>query len=226
VLDGEIAVFDEELASRFQLLGEPDPPVLCTPPIFIAFDVLQADAEDVRRLSLDRRRAILEEALDGSQLVLPVRRLETDGAHAWATVVRRGLEGFVAKDPKSTYRPGPTRSWIKVKLRHEGVFVVGGIRNVDAFDGVLVGEHIGDEVRFRGVVECGFKARDVIRLLREARIFRRDTSPFTDLRTMRNAVWMEPHLRADVSYAEIIDGRLRAPAWRGLVHDAPTIALR
>src|ERR1051326_8786510 len=35
VLDGEIAVFDEHLVSRFQLLGEPDPAVLCTPPIFI-----------------------------------------------------------------------------------------------------------------------------------------------------------------------------------------------
>jgi len=156
----------------------------------------------------------------------PSAAWETDGAHAWATVERRGLEGFVAKDRASTYRAGPTRSWIKVKLRHERVFVVGGIRNVDAFDGVLVGERVGDELCYRGVVEWGFKARDVIRLLREARIFRRDTSPFTDLRTMRNAVWMEPHLRAEVSYAEIIDGRLRAPAWRGLVHDARTIALR
>jgi len=85
--------------------------------------------------------------------VLPVRRLEPDGAHAWATVERRGLEGFVAKDPASSYRAGPTRSWIKVKLRHERVFVVGGIRIVDAFDGALVGEKVGDELRYRGVVE-------------------------------------------------------------------------
>ena len=26
------------------------------------------------------------------------------------------------KDPESTYRQGPTRSWVNVKLRHEGVF--------------------------------------------------------------------------------------------------------
>jgi hypothetical protein len=44
-------------------------------------------------------------------------------------------------------------------------------------------------------------------------------SPFADLRTMRNAVWMEPRLLAEVSYAELIDGRLRAPAWRGLVYE-------
>jgi hypothetical protein len=43
-----------------------------------------------------------------------------------------------------------------VKVRHEGVFVVGGIRDVNAFDGVLVGERVGDELRYRSVVEWGF----------------------------------------------------------------------
>jgi bifunctional non-homologous end joining protein LigD len=131
---------------------------------------------------------------------------------------RRGLEGFIAKDPASTYRAGPARSWIKVKLRHERVFVGGGIRSVDAFDGVLVGEKVDDELRYRGVVEWGFKARDVLRLMRDARILAQPTSPFADLRTMRNAVWIEPRLLAEVSYAELIDGRLRAPAWRGLIY--------
>jgi ATP-dependent DNA ligase len=141
------------------------------------------------------------------------------GHRAWKTVARRSLEGFVGKDPVSTYRAGPARSWIKVKLRHERVFVVGGIRNVDAFDAVLIGEKVDGELRYRGVVEWGFKARDVLRLMRDARIFAQSTSPFADLRTMRNAVWMEPRLLAEVSYAELIDGRLRAPSWRGLVYD-------
>src|SRR5262245_38497927 len=63
VLDGEVAVFDEQLVSRFELIGDPDPPILCTPPMLIAFDVLQVGRQDVRRLPLERRRAILEEAL-------------------------------------------------------------------------------------------------------------------------------------------------------------------
>jgi len=89
-------------------------------------------------------------------------RLEPDGAAAWATVERRGLEGFVAKDPESTYRQGPTRSWIKVKLRREGVFVVGGISDVDAFDGALVGERVSGELMYRGVVEWGFRAEPAL----------------------------------------------------------------
>jgi ATP-dependent DNA ligase len=87
----------------------------------------------------------LEDQLDGHTMVLPRRRLPDDGAKAWAIVEERGYEGMIAKDPRSTYRSGSTRSWMKVKVRHEGVFVIGGIRDVNAFDGVLVGERVGDE---------------------------------------------------------------------------------
>ena len=59
-------MFDENLVSRFQFLGDPDPAVLCTPPpIFIVFDVLQAESHDVRRLPLERRRQVpLNDAAD------------------------------------------------------------------------------------------------------------------------------------------------------------------
>lgn len=188
VLDGEVAVFDEQLVSRFHLLNDPDLGVLCTPPMYMAFDVLQVGREDLRGQPLARRRRILEDAIAGSEMVLPVRRLDGPGARAWKMVQRRGLEGFVAKDPASTYRQGPTRSWVKVKLRHEGVFVVGGIRDVDAFDGVLVGERVGDDLRYRGVVEWGFAAADMLELVREARYGRQPVSPFVDPPRMRGAV--------------------------------------
>jgi len=68
-------------------------------------------------------------------------------------------------------------------------------------------------------VEWGFKAHDVMRLMREARFCAQRTSPFADLRTMRHALSMGPRLRAAVSYSGIIDGRLRAPSWCGLVVD-------
>jgi bifunctional non-homologous end joining protein LigD len=39
VLDGELAVFDEQLPSRFEWLRDPDDAVVATPPVLIAFDV-------------------------------------------------------------------------------------------------------------------------------------------------------------------------------------------
>ena len=80
---------------------------------------------------------------------------------------------------------------------------MGGIRDVDAFDGVLVGERMGDALHFRGIVEWGFHASDVLEVLREARHAPQRLSPFMDLPRMSGAVWLTP--------------RLRAPSWRGLL---------
>lgn len=217
VLDGEVAVFDEKLVSRFHLLNDDSSGVIATPPVFIVFDVLQAGARDFRSQPLVERRRVLEDLIDDVDFVMPCRRLPENGSEAWDIVLERGYEGMVAKDSRSTYRGGPSRAWMKVKIRHETVFHVGGIRDANAFDGVLVGEKIDDTLHYRGVVEWGFRAGDVLELLRATRIFRASTSPFADLRSMRGAVWLDPYLRAEISYAEVIEGRLRAPSWRRLI---------
>lgn len=56
VLDGELAVFDERLVSRFDLLAEPDPEVPTTAPVYIAFDVVHACGRDLRGRPLAARR--------------------------------------------------------------------------------------------------------------------------------------------------------------------------
>jgi hypothetical protein len=93
----------------------------------------------------------------------------------------------------------------------------GGIRDVDAFDRVLVGEWIAAELHVRGVVEWSLHAADVFALLQEARDPRQRRSPFGDLPRMLSAVWFAPRMRAEVSSAEIVAGTLRAPSWRGFM---------
>jgi ATP-dependent DNA ligase len=41
--------------------------------------------------------------------------------------------------------------------------------------------------------------------------------PRPTYRARATRAWVEPRLRAEVRYAEIIGGRLRAPSWRRLV---------
>jgi hypothetical protein len=82
---------------------------------------------------------------------------------------------------------------------------------------VLVGQRVGDALRYRGVVEWGFRAPDVLALLEHARRWSRPSSPFVDLRPARSVTWVEPQLKVEVSYAELFEGRLRAPSWRGLI---------
>ncbi len=79
----------------------------------MVFDCLQARGKDLRKEPLYVRRNVIEDVLDGQDLLLPVRRLSDDGLKAWKEVVERGYEGLVAEDPQSPYRAGRTLSWLK-----------------------------------------------------------------------------------------------------------------
>jgi bifunctional non-homologous end joining protein LigD len=80
----------------------------------MVLDLLFQDRRDLTGRPLRDRRARLQEVVAGSELVFPVRRLAPDGLEAWALVVERGYEGYVAKDEASVYEGGATRRWSKV----------------------------------------------------------------------------------------------------------------
>jgi len=115
VLDGEVAVYDQKLVSRFDMLTDPDDRIVITPPLFMAFDVLFSRGRDLRERPLSDRRERLERELRGADFVYSVRRLDDDGLQAWAQVLERQFEGLVAKDPESPYLGGRTRLWLKAK---------------------------------------------------------------------------------------------------------------
>ena len=117
MLDGELAIYDQELRSPFNWLREPDPDAVATPPVFMAFDLLHQDGRELTGRPLRDRRARLENVVVGSDRVLPVRRLAKNGFEAWAEVIARDCEGLVAKDESSLYEAGPTRRWLKVKQK-------------------------------------------------------------------------------------------------------------
>jgi hypothetical protein len=73
-------------------------------------------------------------------------------------------------------------------LRAAAAVVVGGIRNVDAFDGVYVGGRVGDRIEYRGCVEWGYRAPDVLRIMQAAQDHPLRSSPFTNAPRMKNAV--------------------------------------
>jgi bifunctional non-homologous end joining protein LigD len=217
VLDGEVCVFDEDLVSQFHLLGRPDPDVIATPPVLMAFDVLHVHGLDVRGLPLHRRRLILEQELDGARMTFPARRLAANGHAAWAIVKERGYEGLVGKDQESTYPGGTTRAWLKLKVRREGAFPIGGIaKDGEHFRGLLLGKRHGRGLAYVGFVEYGFTRPAVDEILSRSRRLVRAASPFT-MTPDRAAMWLEPELLADISYSELMEGWLRGPMYRGLI---------
>src|SRR5580704_11832 len=118
ILDGEVAIYDRQLISRFEWLRHSSSPELATPALFMVFDCPYARRKDLRGQPLYVRRNVIEDVLDGQDLVLPVRRLSDDGLKAWREAVAAGFEGLVAKDPAAPYVGGRTLKWFKVKQPH------------------------------------------------------------------------------------------------------------
>ena len=114
-LDGEVAVYDQALISRFEWLRGRPKDALASAPVYMAFDLLELGGKDMRGEPLWKRRKLLEQLIKGQRMVLPVRRLSSNGLKAWAQALHRGYEGIVAKDPESPYEAGRTSRWLKVK---------------------------------------------------------------------------------------------------------------
>jgi bifunctional non-homologous end joining protein LigD len=219
VLDGEVCVFDDQLVSQFHLLGwgGADELAVQTPPVFMVFDCLHERGRDLRPLPLDERRAVLEDEIMGRDLIYPARRLPDHGLEAWTMVKECGWEGLVAKDPTAPYIGGSTQRWLKVKVRHEGRFIVGGVmRSGSQVTGLLVGQRERGQLLYRGTVEWGLFRQVVTELVASVEGLVRPTSPFADLEHAPSVTWLEPRLVAEVSYSELMEDRLRDPVLREL----------
>lgn len=134
------------------------------------------------------------------------------------TVTKSLAEGLVAKDEQARYAGGPTTAWRKVKVRHEGRLLIGGIVDDQGdFGGLLVGELVAGELFYRGTGEWGFTGWAIVDLLVRSKPLVRATSPFADKTARHGVIWLEPLLTAEISYAEVMLGRLRGPVFRRLL---------
>jgi bifunctional non-homologous end joining protein LigD len=59
-------------------------------------------------------RWVLRKAREGIQYV---EDTDGDGQNMFAAVCKLGLEGIVSKRSTSVYKSGPSKTWIKVKIR-------------------------------------------------------------------------------------------------------------
>jgi bifunctional non-homologous end joining protein LigD len=241
ILDGEVVVFDREGVSRFQLLQRRG---MGGALAYAIFDVLELDGRPLLRMPLRDRRALLEEIVPSRRGVLMrSRRLSRLGPRArgasagskWDPLGEaraRGWEGVIAKDETSPYEPGKrTRSWLKIKVRKEAEFVIGGFTPPEgsraAFGSLILGMYEGDRLRYVGRVGTGFTADTLRDLSAKMRPLIVAKSPFDPQPTVKDATWVRPRLVAQIAYQEwTSDDRLRQPAFLGLRTDKPAREVR
>jgi bifunctional non-homologous end joining protein LigD len=103
--DNGLAVFD--LIRRHRNRGSA---ILC------AFDLLEIDGEDLRRVPIEHRKHRLARLLRNPHHGLVLNEhFDGDGAIIFKHVCKLGCEGIVSKRLGSSYRSGRSPHWIKVK---------------------------------------------------------------------------------------------------------------
>jgi bifunctional non-homologous end joining protein LigD len=219
LLDGEAVAFDRNLVSRFQLLQRGD-----VPSVYAVFDCLYRNGRDLRNERLSVRRNALEQAIGHRDHLIPARRLNANGKKAYEQARRRGYEGVVGKDASAPYIEGRSTKWLKVKIKQEEEFVIGGYTppagSRPNFGALLLGAYSDSDLRYVGKVGTGFTQKTLATLHRKFQPLVRKTPPFVDPPREKGAVWLAPRLVAQVQFQEWTqDWKLRQPVFLGLRDD-------
>jgi len=219
VLDGELVAFDEDGKPSFERLQQrihnTDPNVVrrrmeSHPVVYVIFDLLYLDGEDLTCEPYSRRRELLEGlGLSGVSWQTPGHSV----GHAkqlLAASREQGLEGVMLKRLDSVYAPGKrTGAWLKVKNVSRQEMVIGGWtpgegRRRDQLGALLVGYfEDGDEpvLRYGGKVGTGFSDEDLAALTARLAPLERETSPFgAGSAPPKQARFVEPRLVAEIEF--------------------------
>ena len=226
-LDGEIAALDAHGRTSFQRLqnafGAGARPRL----VYFVFDLLSLAGEDLRRLPLEDRKALLEGLLaprpTGAILYTP--HAIGDGAAVFAAACRAGLEGIVSKRRDARYVPGRGPSWVKTKCVLRQELVICGVTDRAGSNGqevgaLVLGWHDGGALVYAGKVGTGLTQQASRDLRRRLRALEQPRCPFPRPPTGvvgRDVHWARPELVCEVSFTELTaGGHLRHPSFAGL----------
>jgi bifunctional non-homologous end joining protein LigD len=244
VLDGEIVAFDGDgrpsfsaLQQRMQLSTREQArrQMKSRPVTYVIFDLLWLEGHSLMELPYSERRELLRELeLTGDSWQTP-EHIVGDGAALLKASAEQRLEGIIAKQLDSPYRPGlRSASWIKIKTVGRQELVVGGWvpgqgRRRSSIGALLLGVHDqpGGPLRYAGRVGSGFSEAELERLAKLLAPLERPDSPFAaGGKPPRGAVFCEPRLVAEVEFTEwTTDGSLRHPVYKGLREDKPAGAV-
>jgi len=199
--------------------------------VYVAFDLLYVDGEPLLDQPLWLRRELLHKLVATKPPLVVSEGIHEYGRRYFEAVRNAGLEGLMAKELTSPYRPGRrTAYWLKIKVWRDLDAVVCGYTKSttggDPFAALLVGGWQENGLLFLGYVGTGFGEREKKLIMKQ--LLTRAQSPFApgrgprpaELRAHGPVVYVEPGVCCRVRYREITaDGRLRHASFAGLRPD-------
>jgi DNA ligase D-like protein (predicted ligase) len=128
IIDGEVILCDEQGRPDFKNLKSAirrNPECL----LFMAFDLLHLEGQDLRRIAVEERRQLLQDLIGPENE--PIRfseSLEGESETVFNAIDKLGLEGMVSKRKGSRYRSGDSRDWFKTKCYAEATVNIIGVQ--------------------------------------------------------------------------------------------------
>ena len=177
------------------------------------FDLLYLDGRSTLELPYHERRALLGGLeLNGPAWQTPASH-SGDARGLLAATAEHGLEGLIAKQLESPYRPGErSRQWLKIKNTARQELVIGGWlpgkgRRSGQLGALLMGYYEGRgrqrALRYAGRVGTGFDEQELERLGSELQARKRRTSPFAKrgVQPPRESRFVKPELVAEIEFS-------------------------
>jgi len=204
--------------------------------VYQAFDLLYLDGLSLLGVPLEQRKRLLRSVLREGPHVRYSTHVDGSGIAFLGAASERGLEGVMAKERHSRYEPGRRVStWLKLKIRPEQEFVVGGYLpgkgNARDLGSVVVGYYEDGALRYAGRVGSGFdgNTRARLRLLLDAGT--RPDPPFVPPPPpgpdLRGVVWTEPAIVIRVAFSNWTrDEVIRQPSFKGFELDREPRSVR
>lgn len=230
ILDGELVVLEGGRPSFPRLqerehASDPHRAALLArelPATYIVFDLLFLDGRRCTELPLEERRGTLEGIVREGEHLVCSRGVQGQGIAFLREVIRRGLEGVMAKEKASPYLIGRrSRYWLKVKPRrsitcHVVGYTPGRGERAGLFGALLLATPEAGGWVYRGRVGSGLSQGEMVEILRALRSLELPRNPWGW--RVPGARWVEPRLRCRVAFQEMtVHGRLRAPVFLELV---------
>jgi bifunctional non-homologous end joining protein LigD len=239
IVDGEVVALDEQGRPRFGLLQEVSglkginersgggPRMSAEqrsriPLVYQAFDLLYLDGRSLLAVPLEHRKRLLRSVLREQPNVRFGGHVEAEGRAFLDAARKQDVEGIVAKLRLSVYEPGRrSRSWLKLKLRHEQEVVVAGWLpgkgSHRELGSLIVGVYEGSELRHAGQVGSGINERMRRELRARLDDLVRDDSPLRPVPRLKEARWVEPTIVIRAEFADwTTDNLLRQAAFKGV----------
>ncbi len=226
VLDGEVVVLDRRGIPEFKLLQnfrESGEGTL----VYFVFDILYLQGYDVRALPLVRRKALLRAVLPNE--LAHVRwsdYIEEHGEALFSSARSIDLEGIIAKDGASPYRPGIRgHDWLKVKTHLRQEAVIGGFTEPRGgrkeLGALVLGVYEGDRLIYIGHTGGGFDQAELAHVKERLAPLATSAPAFAGVpATNAPVTWVVPKVVCEVRFVEWSqDGLMRQPIYIGLRDD-------